>query len=151
VEILQLNLNVEAVRKEIEEFTIAYKTLHNQIQELEVKLKDEFFNENDYLQYEKAFETAETELKIANENVTKTNAEITRLTEAFNQKKELLIALDQLKKRAENLKTMGNLFKAAGFVQYVSAIYLKQLCENANVRFRKMTRNQLSLQVNETN
>jgi len=151
VEILQLNLNIEAVRKEIEEFTIAYKTLHNQIQELEVKLKDEFFNENDYLQYEKAFETAETELKIANENITKTNAEIARLTEAFNQKKELLIALDQLKKRAENLKTMGNLFKAAGFVQYVSSIYLKQLCENANVRFRKMTRNQLSLQVNEAN
>lgn len=151
VEILQLNLNVEAVRKEIEEFTITYKTLNNQIHELEAKLKDEFFSENDYLEHEKAFETAETELKIATENVTKTNAEISRLTEAFNQKKELLTTLDQLKKRAENLKTMGNLFKAAGFVQYVSSIYLKQLCENANVRFRKMTRNQLSLQVNESN
>jgi len=151
VEMLQLNLNAEVVRKEIEEFTIAYKTLNNQIHELEAKLKDEFFNKNDYLQHEKAFEIAETELKIATENVTKTNAEIIRLTEAFNQKKKLSTALDQLKKRAENLKTMGNLFKAAGFVQYVSSIYLKQLCENANVRFRKMTRNQLSLQVNETN
>ncbi|WCM41175.1 SMC family ATPase [Flavobacterium sp. CBA20B-1] len=151
VEILDLNWNVEAVRKEIEDFTIAYEILKNQIQELEAKLKDEFFNENDYLQLEKAFETADFELKIATENVTKTNAEISRLTEAFHQKKELLTALDQLKKRAENLKTMGNLFKAAGFVQYVSSIYLKQLCENANVRFRKMTRNQLSLQVNETN
>ena len=36
-------------------------------------------------------------------------------------------------------------------MQYVSTIYLKQLCENANVRFRKMTRNQLHLQINETN
>ncbi len=151
VEILHLNLNVEAIRKEIEEFTIAYKTLNNQIQELEAKLKDEFFNENDYLQHEKDFEIAETELKTATENVTKTNAEITRLTKAFIEKKELLTALNQLKKRAENLKTMSNLFKAAGFVQYVSSIYLKQLCENANVRFRKMTRNQLSLQVNEAN
>ncbi len=151
VEILDLNLNVEAVRKEIEEFTVEYKSLNNHIQELEVKLKDEFFNETDYLQLQKAFETAETELKTATENVTKTNAEINRLTEAFHQKKELLTALDQLKKRAENLKIMSNLFKAAGFVQYVSSIYLKQLCENANVRFRKMTRNQLSLQVNEAN
>jgi exonuclease SbcC len=82
---------------------------------------------------------------------TKTNAEITRLTKAFIEKKELLTTLDQLKKRAENLKTMSNLFKGAGFVQYVSSIYLKQLCENANVRFRKMTRNQLSLQVNDAN
>lgn len=151
VEILHLNLNIEVLRKEIEDFTVAYKTLNNQIQELEVKLKDEIFNEATYYQYEKDFETAEIELKTATENVTKTNAEITRLTEAFNQKKELLQTLDQLKKRAENLKTMSNLFKAAGFVQYVSSIYLKQLCENANVRFRKMTRNQLSLQVNESN
>jgi len=151
VEILHLNLNVEAVRKEIEDFTVSYKTLNNEIKNLEAKLKDEFFNEVAYYQYEKDFETAEIELKIANENVTKTNAEITRLTEAFNQKKELLQTLDQLKKRAENLKTMSNLFKGAGFVQYVSSIYLKQLCENANVRFRKMTRNQLSLQVNDAN
>jgi len=151
VEMLHLNLNVEALRKEIEDFTVAYKTLNNEIKNLEAKLKDEFFNETAYYQYEKDFETAEIELKIANENVTKTNAEITRLTEAFNQKKELLQTLDQLKKRAENLKTMSNLFKGAGFVQYVSSIYLKQLCENANVRFRKMTRNQLSLQVNDAN
>lgn len=151
VEILHLNLNVEAVRKEIEDFTVAYKTLNNEIQNLEAKLKDEFFNETAYYQYEKDFETAEIEVKIATENVTKTNAEITRLTKAFIEKKELLTTLDQLKKRAENLKTMSNLFKGAGFVQYVSSIYLKQLCENANVRFRKMTRNQLSLQVNEAN
>ncbi|MEG1022007.1 MAG: SMC family ATPase, partial [Myroides sp.] len=116
VELLHLNLNVEAVRKEIEDFTVAYKTLNNEIQNLEAKLKDEFFNETAYYQYEKDFETAEIELKIANENVTKTNAEITRLTEAFNQKKELLQTLDQLKKRTENLKTMSNLFKGAGFV-----------------------------------
>ena len=151
VEILHLNLNVEVLRKEIEEFTVTYKTLNNQIQELEIKLKDEFFNETAYHQYEKDFQTAEIDLKIATENVTKTTSEITRLTDAFNQKKELLQTLDQLKKRAENLKTMNNLFKGAGFVQYVSSIYLKQLCENANVRFRKMTRNQLSLQVNEAN
>lgn len=43
------------------------------------------------------------------------------------------------------------MFYKAGFVQYVSSIYLKQLCENANVRFHRMTRNQLSLQINETN
>lgn len=151
VEILHLNLNIEVLRKEIEEFTVAYKTLNNQIQELEVKLKDEIFNETAYYLYEKDFETAEIELKTATENVTKTNAEITRLTDAFNQKKELLQTLYQLKKRAENLKTISNLFKGAGFVQYVSSIYLKQLCENANVRFRKMTRNQLSLQINEAN
>jgi exonuclease SbcC len=42
-------------------------------------------------------------------------------------------------------------FKGAGFVQYVSSIYLRQLCDHANVRFHRMTRNQLSLQLNENN
>lgn len=46
---------------------------------------------------------------------------------------------------------MMNLFKGAGFVQYVSSIYLRQLCDHANVRFHRMTRNQLSLQLNENN
>ena len=44
---------------------------------------------------------------------------------------------------------MTNLFKGAGFVQYISSIYLRQLCDHANVRFHRMTRNQLSLQLNE--
>lgn len=151
VEILGLNLNVEVVRNEIEEFTVAYKTLNNEIQNLEAKLQGTFFNENEYLQLQKDVETAEIELKITTENVTKTNAEISRLTKAFIEKKELLTTLDQLKKRAENLKTIMNLFKGSGFVQYISSIYLKQLCDNANVRFRKMTRNQLCLQINENN
>src|SRR5690606_25722247 len=151
VEILGLNLNVEVVRNEIEEFTVAYKTLNNEIQNLETKLQGTFFNKNEYLQLQKDVETAEIELKITTENVTKNNAEISRLTKAFIEKKELLTTLDQLKKRAENLKTIMNLFKGSGFVQYISSIYLKQLCDNANVRFRKMTRNQLCLQINENN
>ena len=59
--------------------------------------------------------------------------------------------MGQLKKRAENLKVMTNLFKGAGFVQYASSIYLRQLCDHANIRFHRMTRNQLSLQLNENN
>ena len=77
--------------------------------------------------------------------------EIERLNKSFTEKKDLLIELEKLKKRAANLQTMRNLFNSAGFVQYVSSIYLKQLCDNANVRFHRMTRNQLSLQMNDNN
>lgn len=73
------------------------------------------------------------------------------------QKYELNKMKDHLKKRHElelrsaNLSKMVNLFKGSGFVEYVSSIYLGNLCDNSNERFRKMTRNQLSLRVNETN
>src|SRR5699024_5540934 len=58
---------------------------------------------------------------------------------------------DKRQKRADNLHIMSNLFKGSGFVQYVSAIFLSQLCDQANVRFHRMTRNQLSLRLNEKN
>jgi len=69
----------------------------------------------------------------------------------FSKKENLLKEFSKLQKRAENLKIMTNLFKGAGFVQYVSSIYLRQLCDQANIRFHRMTRNQLSLQLNENN
>lgn len=151
LEVINLKLDVDSTRKQVQDFMIAYKTLHNQIEELQEKLKNQAFSEEELQQQQKQFLTIKNQLEEATENVTKTKTEIQRLTAAFNQKKELLKQQEALRGRAENLKTLSNLFKAAGFVQYVSTIYLKQLCENANIRFRKMTRNQLHLQINETN
>lgn len=150
-EILNQNLNSNVIRKEIEDFNISFQTVNNQIADLELKLKDTSFNNTIFAQIEKDVISAESELQLANENVIKTTSELARLSEAYTNKKALLIKYSELSKRSENLKTMSNLFKAAGFVQYVSTIYLKQLCENANIRFRKMTRNQLSLQINDNN
>src|SRR5690554_6066449 len=150
-EILNKQWEIEAVKKQIEEFTIVYKTLENQIAELEQKLENVSFNTEEFQQYEQQFSILKTELEQATENVTKTNTEVQRLTKAYKEKQELQTALNQLQKRAENLRTLTNLFKGAGFVQYVSSVYLKQLCENANIRFHRMTKNQLSLQINENN
>ncbi|MNS75169.1 Nuclease SbcCD subunit C [compost metagenome] len=50
-----------------------------------------------------------------------------------------------LQARALNLKTMTGLFQANGFVEYISEMYLQNLCSVANERFHRLTRNQLSL------
>src|SRR5699024_11479978 len=50
-----------------------------------------------------------------------------------------------------NLNIMCKRFKGAGCVEYVSYIYLSQLCDRVNERFNQMTRNQLSLQLSEDN
>ncbi len=56
---------------------------------------------------------------------------------------------DKLDLRASDLDTLGKLFKAAGFVSYVSAMHLQNLCNQANARFHKMTRHQLQLELYE--
>ena len=149
--ILAEKINTEESRSQIQKFRIDYETLKNGIAELEAKLKGFSFDEEQFSAVENQFKTIENNLKIANNLVIKITSEIERLQGEFKKKEDLLKDLSLLQKRAENLKIMTNLFKGAGFVQYVSSIYLRQLCDHANIRFHRMTRNQLSLQLNENN
>ncbi|WP_265429992.1 AAA family ATPase [Chryseobacterium sp. YIM B08800] len=150
-QILAQEINVQETRNQIQQFRIQFEIVKNDILNLETKLKDFSFDENQFTETENQFKTFENDLKTANDSVVKITSEIERLEKEFRKKEDLLKDLSQLQKRAENLKIMTNLFKGAGFVQYVSSIYLRQLCDHANVRFHRMTRNQLSLQLNESN
>lgn len=149
--ILEQEINVVHVRTTVQAFRIGFETLKNGIDELEIKLKDFSFDETQFSKAEEEFNTAQGEVKQISESVVKISAEIERLENEYKKKEDLLKDLSRLQKRSENLKLMMNLFKGAGFVQYVSSIYLRQLCDHANVRFHRMTRNQLSLQLNENN
>ena len=150
-ETLDWRLDTISLHEKIKNFQIQFQTLQHIIKDLETKFEKNPFDENVFAQHQEKFGLIAQELKSANDEIAKIKAEIERLTKAFNDKKELLIELEKIQKRAENLKTLSNLFKGAGFVQYVSSIYLSQLCDHANVRFRRMTRGQLSLQLNENN
>lgn len=147
--ILVLEINVQETRNKIQQFRITFEILKNSILELETKLKDLSFDQEEFLILENQLKSFENDLKTANDSVVKIATEIERLEREFKKKENLLKDLAHLQKRGENLKIMTNLFKGAGFVQYISSIYLRQLCDHANVRFHRMTRNQLSLQLNE--
>ncbi|HPW87680.1 MAG TPA: SMC family ATPase [Kaistella chaponensis] len=149
--ILEEEIKVLENREKIHHFKMEFGILTNSISELSLKLKDFTFDHEEFARLENDFETKKGETQSAGETLAKLKGEIDRLEIEFKKKEVLLKDLDQLKKRAENLKVMTNLFKGAGFVQYASSIYLRQLCDHANIRFHRMTRNQLSLQLNENN
>ncbi|MFY1045027.1 AAA family ATPase [Chryseobacterium sp. GP-SGM7] len=150
-QILVQEINVQEIRNQIQQFRIQFETLKNSIFELENKLKEFSFNEEEFSAIENKFKIFENDLKLANDSVVKISSEIGRLEKEFKKKENLLLDLAKVQKRRENLAIMQNLFNGAGFVRYISSIYLRQLCDHANVRFHKMTRNQLSLQLNENN
>ena len=149
--ILAEEIKVGENREIIHSFKMEFGILTNSISELSLKLKDFTFDIEEFARLENDFETKKGETQSAGETLAKLKGEIDRLEIEFKKKEVLLKELGQLKKRAENLKVMTNLFKGAGFVQYASSIYLRQLCDHANIRFHRMTRNQLSLQLNENN
>ncbi|MFP3835424.1 SbcC/MukB-like Walker B domain-containing protein [Chryseobacterium sp. SIMBA_028] len=149
--LLQQDINIQEVRAKIQQFKIDFEALKKMIESLELKLKGLSFDDEHFSSVEKQFGEIQIELKKINDFVVTMTAEKERLEKEFKKKEDLLKDLAKLQKRSENLKLMMNLFKGAGFVQYVSSIYLRQLCDHANVRFHRMTRNQLSLQLNENN
>ena len=149
--ILKQQINISEEQKIIHNFKVRYETAKQIINDLEHKLDGLNFDDNAFSEAEINFKNAEIRKNESSKKVVLLHAEIDRLRKEFDAKKELLEEQTALQKRADNLKIMKNLFDSTGFVQYVSSIYLRQLCENANVRFHRMTRNQLSLQMNENN
>src|SRR5690554_7750091 len=59
--------------------------------------------------------------------------------------------LEDVEHRSENLKTKKSLFKATGFVNYISSVYLQNLRNAANDRFFQLTRQKLSLEITPEN
>ncbi len=59
--------------------------------------------------------------------------------------------LDKERLREANLREMTSLFRGSGFVNYASTVLLDNLCRAANQRFMKLTKNNLSLELNEYN
>ena len=79
------------------------------------------------------------------------NSSYTNLLKSLEIQLSLHKELETLETRSENIKTMKSLFKASGFVNYISSVYLHNLCNAANSRFFQLTRQKLSLEISEDN
>lgn len=149
--VLLQDLDILTLRKEIQDFKISFSTLKEIINSLKQKLKESNFDETDFVAKSEAFLDSQNSISELQKQLTILENQVSDLQKNFETKKELISQQNKLLLRKSNLDTLFNLFKGAGFVQYVSSIYLKQLCDNANIRFHRMTRNQLSLQINDKN
>ncbi len=149
--VLKQQFDVSVERRKIEKFRIDHKSLENSISELKTKLAEASFSPESFKEVEESWKKVRKQLEEVNNKVVKLKEEVTRLEKDLEKKQGLEKELGKKQNRAANLKTMLNLFKGAGFVEYVSSIYLSQLCDQANVRFHRMTRHQLSLRLSEKN
>lgn len=147
--VLNQNLEVENERAAIQKFRETLAVLSHQLEDLAKKLEGKTYDEEIFTQKEKEHQDLKEKIEETRAENAVLSSEIDRLQAQFSAKANLLHEQKLLQNRAENLKIMLNLFKAGGFVEYVSSIFLRQLCDHANLRFHRMTRNQLSLQLNE--
>ncbi|SHM35007.1 AAA family ATPase [Flavobacterium xanthum] len=149
--ILLKNWNIAAEKEKVKVFGGNLLIVINSVSEAEKLILGKTF-ENKILEEKTAQFSAfklkfETQLGI----VSALQDNLKRVQAQFVEKADLLAQFELLNTRATNLVTLANMFNASGFVNYVSSIYLQNLADVANVRFHRMTKNQLSLTINSSN
>ncbi len=149
--VLNLKLNLEASKQKIHDYQQNYQLIVNEIQRLTTALNKQVY---DTEKHQSAIEiSAESKKKLndANREHGKVENTLNDLSHKLLLKKELYEQLDKLKLRSADIDTLRKLFFKSGFVNYVSSVYLQNLCATANERFYKMTRQSLSLELNADN
>lgn len=150
-QLLSSKLDVEAERELIENFKINYAKLKQSIEELERKLAGRSFSPDEFELQKQKFLSSENAVNRLRETLATLKHDLERIEKEVREKEKLTLEKEKLEARKENLSTLMQLFKGSGFVNYVSSIYLQNLCDIANRRFHRLTKNQLSLQINDKN
>ena len=149
--ILQKNIDVDRSRKTIQEFNLNLQILLRSIADLENRIKNDAYEESIYQDKTTLFALKREELELQIRVTGALEKECGRLRVEFKKKEKLLEEYEKLTLRKSNLTTLENLFRGSGFVNYVSSIHLQRLCEIANERFHRLTKNSLSLAINDNN
>lgn len=91
----------------------------------------------------------EGKLAILQQNIGALENRIDDLTKRLKDKERQQKILEGLEARGKDITTLKSLFSSSGFVKFLLQHKLEMLCEVANQRFEKLTRQHLSLYVNE--
>ncbi|GBD88304.1 nuclease SbcCD subunit C [bacterium BMS3Abin03] len=149
--VLEEELEVGKQKKAVSQFKQELHTVRVKYDELFQQTKDKSYDEVEHEQLLQELENLKNNLEQMKEDVVKRKLIIQRLKEALTKKEKLEKELADLKLRGEDINTLKQLFKGAGFVNYVSTVYLRNLCHAANERFYQLTRKQLRLEISESN
>lgn len=149
--ILDKKIDLIQLKKTIHDFYLQKNTLQFRLEELKGLIHLDSFTEEAFAEARDQVNSLTTALEQHLSLVGGLEKELERINSELSKKSALLDEFNKLNARKENLKLLDNMFKGSGFVNYVSSIHLHRLCEIANERFQRLTKNQLSLCINENN
>ncbi len=149
--ILKQNLIIDKERQEIQVFRTDLQATQQALEQLGKDAEGKQYEPEKHHAVKEAIKINEARFNELKKEEGSLEKEIESGKENLKNKQRLLAEKKRLEIRKENLDTLQKLFKANGFVDFVSSIYLKNLSHAANERFHRMTRHQLHLEVNADN
>ncbi|OFX32761.1 MAG: hypothetical protein A2X08_06870 [Bacteroidetes bacterium GWA2_32_17] len=149
--ILLNEIDIEKEKLNVNNFKLAVLEIENRLKSIitEINNRDYIAESHNLLKNE--IPKIKNNIQQLNQEFGKINNEINKLNEDVQKIKLLQKERKLLNERYEDIKTLKNLFKGSGFVNFVSTVYLQNLCNNANERFYKLTQQKLSIEINEEN
>ncbi|RAI85748.1 SbcC/MukB-like Walker B domain-containing protein [Algoriphagus yeomjeoni] len=151
IRLFQHSLDAEKVARDIADFDRKHDIAENRIQELEAERGVSEFQEQAFQELITSFESLKTNAETFQNQVLLLDKEIQEAIGKLAEKRSLQADFAKLEIRESYLKELDNMFRGSGFVKFVSSIYLKELCNTANVRFMKLCKNRLSLEIDDNN
>jgi len=149
--ILSQDINLELQKQKLRDFRQQMALLQSQVTLLQSEIGNRTYDSE-------LHQELLAEIAANTQNLNQINQELGKVAELLKKLKSdmenqalLRKELENLELRAENIKTMKSLFKGSGFVNYISSVYLQNLCNAANDRFFQLTRQKLSLEITEDN
>lgn len=151
IRLFEHSLDAEKVDLEIRNFDQKIAITESRIKELKDEKGVLEFDDESFLELKNSVEEMKKLSESAQNSLLLLSAEIKNIETQLENKKSILEEFGKLENRESNLRELERLFKGSGFVKYVSTIYLKELCSTANIRFMKLSKNSLSLEIDDEN
>lgn len=151
VKLFEHSLDAEKVDLEIRNFDQEIAITESRIKELKAEKDVLDFDETAFEELKDSVFEMKSQAELAQNSLLLLSEEIKTIQSQLENKKIILETFGKLENRESYLKELDRLFKGSGFVKYVSTIYLKELCNTANVRFMKLSKNSLSLEIDDDN
>jgi DNA repair protein SbcC/Rad50 len=151
LEMLNQQLDIDAERKAIEDFKSNLKTMEEQLQVLRKDYGNHAYDVEKHKEVTAKIKEIEEKLNFQRSEEGRIGSLLKKAQEDLAKKINLLKEQENLEIREKHLGDLAGLFRGNGFVDFVSSVHLQNLCNNANVRFHKMTRQALHLELGDDN
>ncbi len=150
-QVLAQALDMDAERDEIRRFEREETQAQTTLKDLQEQVNGRKFDLESFQNLEAEIKELTHQSKSLGQKIGAKEEHGKKLQADLAKKQELIGQLEALKQRGENLKILETLFRGNGFVNYISTVYLENLCAAANARFLRLTGNALHLEVDPDN
>lgn len=149
--VLERGTDVAARRREIDEHGRQWHAVEVRLAELEAAVAGTRYDAEEHAALARRLEATGALEREALERRGALGNLVADLEKKREERGRIGKELEAVEARLRNLRVLKSLFRGNDFVKFVSSIYLQNLCNAANERFYRMTRQRLKLELNEEN